>query len=84
MILDVLGSVGALIIVGVYLLLQLERLSAKSMAYSAWNAIGAGLILISLTRDFNLGAAMVEFFWLLVSAIGIWRGLSRRSAPNGA
>ncbi len=80
MILDVLGTLGALLIVGVYLLLQLERLRATSVAYSAWNALGAGLILISLTRDFNLGAAVVEFFWLLVSALGLWRAWSRRGA----
>lgn len=70
---DVIGMLGALSIVGAYLLLQLERLDARGLAYSASNALGAALILVSLCFDFNLGAALVEIFWLAISLLGLYR-----------
>jgi hypothetical protein len=74
---DVLGAGGGLLIVGAYSLLQLERLDPRSLRYSVINAIGAGLILFSLMFEFNLGALLVEAFWLLVSCFGIVACLRR-------
>lgn len=79
---DISGACGALLIVLTYLLLQLDRIDPKSLSYSALNAIGALLILISLWHDFNLGAALVEGFWLLVSGIGLIR-YARRGSSSG-
>lgn len=70
---DLAGNVGVLLIVGSYLLLQLDRVRADGFLYPAVNAFGAGLILLSLVYDFNLSAALVEGFWLLVSLIGLGR-----------
>ena len=80
---DAFGTLGALLIVGTYLLLQFDRLDPKRAAYSLLNAIGAGLIIISLTRDFNLSAFLVEAFWLLVSIAGLVR-LRMRASVQGA
>ena len=41
---DLAGNVGVVILIVTYLLLQLERLDARRVAYSALNALGAGLI----------------------------------------
>lgn len=79
---DVLGTLGGLSIVGAYLGLQLERLDSRSLAYSLLNALGAGMILFSLVFDFNLGATLVEAFWLLVSLFGIAKALRRRPEPG--
>ncbi|MCZ6828249.1 MAG: hypothetical protein O7F73_01425 [Gammaproteobacteria bacterium] len=68
---DFLGNVGVVLILTTYLLLQLERLSGTSLLYSALNAMGAALILVSLVFEFNMSAFMVELFWLLISMIGI-------------
>lgn len=75
---DLVGTSGAALIVGAYLFLQLERLDAKDLSYSLMNALGAALILFSLTMDFNLSAFIVEAFWLVVSGIGLVKGLRRR------
>lgn len=77
---DGLGAVGGLLIVGTYFLLQVERIDARSFVYSLLNALGAGMILVSLAFDFNLGAALVESFWLLVSVYGITKSLARGRA----
>ncbi len=56
-----------------YFLLQMERMSGNDLSYSAANGLGAALILISLTVDFNLSAFIVEAFWLAISLLGIVR-----------
>ncbi len=68
---DVLGLIGVAFILGAYLALQLGRLSSETPAFSALNAGGAGLILVSLIYDFNLSAAVIEAAWLLISLFGL-------------
>lgn len=74
---DFIGNVGVLLILATYLLLLLERVESRSLLYSAANAIGALLILVSLYFKFNLSAFIVEFFWLLISVVGLVRGFRR-------
>ncbi len=81
---DGLGLFGVLMIVAAYLALQLELTDSRSLAYSAANAVGAALVIVSLYFDFNLSAFVIEFFWLLISLLGIARGLRRRrTGPIG-
>ncbi len=74
---DLAGALGVVCIVATYLLLQLERLDARSLAYSGANALGAGLVLASLAVEWNASAAAVEGFWLLISLVGVARALRR-------
>ena len=75
---NIIGIIGVTLIVGCYLLLQIERISSKDLAYSAGNALGAGLVLVSLWFDFNLSAAIVEVFWVAVSVLGMYRNWPNR------
>lgn len=59
---DLLGSVGVAVIIITYVLLQTEKIKSESLLYSALNAVGAALILISLVYSFNFPAFVVEFF----------------------
>jgi len=72
---EALGIVGVVFIVGTYLMLQTSRISSDGVWFSALNGGGASLVLVSLMFDFNLAAFFVEFFWLLISIIGLWRSL---------
>ena len=71
--LDFLGNVGVVVLVVTYLMLQLNKLSSDGLAYSLLNAIGAGMIVVSLLYDFNLSALLMEVFWVLISLVGIYR-----------
>jgi paired small multidrug resistance pump len=51
------------------------RLDMRRPLYSLLNAIGAALLLISLTVDFNLGATVIEGCWLAISFYGLVRSL---------
>jgi paired small multidrug resistance pump len=78
MIYDTIGIVGVALILIVYAMVQTDKMNVKSVKYSLFNAIGAGLILLSLTVDFNLSAALIEGAWILVSLFGIWLALKRK------
>lgn len=71
--LDFVGNVGVVVLVITYLMLQLGRLRSDGLAYSVFNALGAGLIVVSLLYKFNLSALIIEVFWVLISFLGIYR-----------
>ena len=70
---DFVGNVGVIVLIITYLMLQLNKLSSDGLAYSVLNALGAGLIVVSLLFNFNLSALLVEVFWVLISCLGIYR-----------
>jgi len=77
---DLLGNIGVVLVLLLYFLLQAERIRATSPAFSTANAIGATLILVSLTQQFNLSAFAVEAAWLVISLYGLLRALKRQRA----
>lgn len=70
---DVIGLVGVGLIVVAYILLQADKISAANPWFSVVNAAGSAMVLVSLWFEFNLAAAVVEIFWLIVSLFGLWR-----------
>jgi len=70
---DVVGSLGAAMIIGAYFILQIGRVTSDSEMYLLANAVGAALILISLSVNFNLSAFVIEAFWLAISLFGLFR-----------
>ncbi len=75
---DLIGNIGVAVILLTYLALQLERIDSRGIGYSVANAAGASFILVSLAFDFNLSAAIVEGFWVLISLIGLYRAWRAR------
>lgn len=81
---DLIGMVGVFIILVTYSLLQTERMSADSLAYSAWNALGSALVMSSLVFGaFNLSAMVIEVFWTIISLYGVQKAWRRRRAAQG-
>ena len=72
---DVIGIIGVFFILTSYVLLQLEKLKAKSLLYSITNLFGAILILFSLFYNWNLASVIIEIFWILISLFGIGKAL---------
>jgi hypothetical protein len=70
---DAAGLAGVLVILVAYAAATMGRLDPKR-ALSLWaNFVGASLILLSLSRAFNLSAVAMEGSWALVSLIGLLR-----------
>jgi len=78
---DLAGSAGVILIVGAYLLLQLEHVDSNELSYLLANALGAALILVSLFVEFNLSAFLMELFWLAISLFGLVRRVRAPSKP---
>lgn len=77
---DLIGNLGVFAVLASYLLLQAEKMAPNSISYSLINAVGAVLILYSLSFDFNLSAVIIETVWFMISVYGIWRTLQARKA----
>jgi len=70
---DVIGNLGVVMIVGSYFLVQIGKMSGTGLPYTSLNGLGAALIMVSLYYNFNLSAFIIEFFWILISVIGMVR-----------
>ena len=79
---DLAGNIGVALILGAYLMVQLDRLDARSLAGTLTNALGAGLVVLSLTVDFNLSAFVVETAWCAISLYGAARALRGRRVTS--
>jgi hypothetical protein len=75
---DVGGLVGVALILVAYAGAAVDRLKATSALACAINLIGALLILVSLSRAFNLSAVIMEGAWALVALFGLTRALVRK------
>ncbi len=78
---DLVGNIGVGIVIITYLGLQMERIDPKTLAYSVANIVGALCIMVSLWRNFNLSAFVIEVFWLAISIYGVWRVFVRARRP---
>lgn len=70
---DIVGTIGVIMIVGAFFLLQIQKVDSNSAFYSLFNGVGAALILYSLCFEFNLASFVLEFFWLIASIVGLLR-----------
>lgn len=71
--LDAAGLFGVLIILIAYAGAALGRIDPKRALSLAANFVGASLILLSLSKAFNLSAVAMEGAWALVSLAGLLR-----------
>lgn len=68
---DLFGVAGAALYVCNYTLLVTRRTSADRPGYFVLNLLAAILLLISLTQAFNLGAALIQVFFCVMSLVGV-------------
>ena len=68
---DLFGVAGAALYVCNYTLLVTRRTSADRPGYFVLNLLAALLLLVSLSQAFNLGAALIQLFFCVMSVVGI-------------
>lgn len=79
---DLFGIFGVALVVATYFFLHIGYLSATNIYYSLLNMTGSGLILVSLSNDFNLSSCLIESIWVLISIIGVVRYIYLRKYRN--
>jgi len=68
---DIIGTIGVVIIIVAYFLLQVNKLNIDNIKFSMLNIIGSSFILYSLAFNWNLSSVLIESFWILISFIGV-------------
>ena len=75
---DIIGLTGVALLIGTYALLQFDRIDPKGFWYSFNNLVVAILVTVSLVYTPNLPSLVIEFFWFIISAYGIYMYFKRR------
>jgi membrane-bound ClpP family serine protease len=70
---NLIGLVGVSLIIFTYFLLQINKINSNDLIFSLLNLIGSILIIISLFYKWNLPSFIIEFFWAIISLIGIYK-----------
>lgn len=80
---DLIGFVGSFFIVAAF---AYSNLTAQMNAYwfNVANFLGAALLTISLTVNFNLPTMVLEIVWMAIALFGIIKALVARHAKPSA
>ncbi len=77
---NAIGLVGFALYILNYSLLTLHWRGSSSAAYFAINLVAASCVLIGLAASFNLAAALIQIFWVVMSCVGLFMRLRRNFA----
>lgn len=77
---EVIGIAGFMLYVTNYTLLTLRFINGHSVLYFTINLVASSSVLAGLTVSFNLAAAMVQVFFVVMSLVGI--AIHLRQSPR--
>jgi hypothetical protein len=70
---DAVGMVGVTAVLIAFYLINTNKLTSLSMGYQVLNFIGSVLLLFSLCFHVNKASVAIEFAWISISLMGIFR-----------
>ena len=77
---QLISVAGALLILLPFAGSQLGRLSPHSFAYQIMNLTGAASLTAVAVIEVQYGFILLEGIWTIMSSIGLWKVLNRRTA----
>jgi hypothetical protein len=77
----IIGLIGSAIFVAAFAYANVSRAMDKRL-FNAMNLVGAILLLISLSVDFNLPAAVLESVWGIIALIGLIAAIRGNRTPQ--
>jgi len=80
---DLVGFAGSFFIVAAFAYSNLTT-QMNVLWFNVANFLGAALLAISLTVNFNLPTMVLEVVWMAIALFGIVKALMRRPADAGA
>jgi hypothetical protein len=81
MLADVIGLIGSALFIAAFAYANVAK-SLNKLLFNLVNLIGAILLLISLSVNFNLAAFVLEAAWGMIALIGLVGALRRRPAER--
>jgi hypothetical protein len=80
---EVAGWIGAVMILGAYLLLSAGKVGAHSLIYHWMNVVGAVGFVINASWHGAIPSAAVNVIWVVIGGFALWR-ITRRSGESGS
>ena len=71
------GVIGVIMMLTAYAAIHFDRLDPKKLPALLMNLIGSLLVLLSMTRAFNLSAFLMEAAWAVMALFGLVRLVMR-------
>jgi hypothetical protein len=74
---DIIGICGSVLFIGAFIYANMAQ-TLNKLLFNALNLIGAILLLISLSVNFNLAAVVLEVAWGIIALVGLIRAMLRQ------
>ncbi len=81
---EVVGWIGALLILLAYVLVTLGRLTGQSLAFQWMNLFGAAGFIINGWWHEALPSTALNLVWMLIAAVALWRLWKRKGSSTSA
>ena len=81
---EVVGWLGALLILLAYLLLSAGKFTGRSLVYQGMNIVGAAGFVINGWWHRAIPSAALNVLWLLIGGVATWRILKKRGSSTSA
>jgi hypothetical protein len=78
---DLIGFVGSFCIVAAFAYSNVAK-TVNLLGFNAANFIGAALLAISLTVNYNLPTMVLEVIWMIIAAFGFVKALRSRGTEG--
>ena len=79
---EIVGWVGAVLILLAYLLLSAGRLTGQSAVYQAMNVVGAAGFIVNGLWHRAMPSAVLNIVWAAIGGIALWKILQRRGSST--
>ena len=66
-----LGVVGSIIYILSFACVQIGKMDGNGNYYSICNVLAAFLVVLSLSVEFNLASALIQYSWIVIGIIGL-------------
>lgn len=77
---EIVGWVGAALVLGAYILASMGRMSALSPAFQWMNAVGAGAFVLNTWWHGAIPSMVLNIVWSGIGFIALWRMRKRKGA----
>jgi hypothetical protein len=74
---DIIGICGSALFIGAFIYANMAQMLNK-LLFNALNLVGAILLLISLSVNFNLAAVVLEVAWGIIALAGLIQALRKQ------
>jgi hypothetical protein len=70
---EIIGWIGAVLILGAYVLLSLDRIQSKSRTYQWMNVVGAAGFIVNSGWNGAIPSAVLNVVWLFIGLYALWK-----------